>query len=59
MLGHIFNDTRAFKTFVAKRVETTQENSNVEQWKYVPSSEYPVDDASRCMNFEKFVNIDS
>ena len=35
-----------------------QENSNVEQWMYVPSKENPADDGSRCMNFKKGVNID-
>ena len=27
--GYIANDTKAFKTFVAKRVHVMQENSNV------------------------------
>ena len=58
VLGYIANDTRAFKTFVAKRVHMIQENSNIKQWKYVPSKENPADDASRGMNFKKFVNID-
>ena len=35
-----------------------QENSNVEQWIYVPSKENPADDGSRCMNFKKCVNVD-
>ena len=29
VLGYIANDTKAFKTFVAKRVHMMQENSNV------------------------------
>ena len=57
VLGYIANDTRAFKTFVANRVHMIQENSNIEQWKYVSSKENPEDDASRGMNFKKFVNI--
>ena len=57
VLGYIANDTRAFKNFVANRVHMIQENSNVKQWKYVPSKENPADDASRGMNFKKFVNI--
>ena len=36
-----------------------QENSNVKQWKYVPSKENPADDASRGMNFKNFANIDT
>ena len=58
VLGYIANDARAFKTFIANRVHMIQENSNIEQWKYVPSKENPADDASRGMNFKKFVNID-
>ena len=52
VFGYIANDTRTFKTFFANRVYMIQENS-----KYVPSKENPADDASRGMNFKKFVNI--
>ena len=58
VLGYIANDTTTFKNLVANRVYMIQENSNVEQWKYVTSKENPRDDASRGMNFKKFVNID-
>ena len=58
VLGHIANDTRAFKTIVANRVHMIQENSSVKQWKYAPSKENPADDASRGMNFKNFSNID-
>ena len=51
MLGYFGNTTRAFRTFVASRVHMIQENSNLEQWKYVPSKKNPSDDASRGMNF--------
>ena len=57
-MGYIANDTRAFKTSLANRVHMIQENSNVEQRKYVPSKDNSADDASRGMNFKKFVNID-
>ena len=58
VLGYIANDTRAFKTFVANRVHMIQENSNVKQWKYVPTKENPADDTSKGMNFKNFANID-
>ena len=35
VLGYIATDTRAFKTFVANRLQKIQENSNVEQCTYV------------------------
>ena len=47
VLRYIANDTRAFKTFAANRVPMLQENSNVKQWKYVPSKKNPGNDASR------------
>ena len=52
VFGYIANDMRAFKTFVANRVHMVQENSNIEQWKYLPSKENPADDASKSMNFK-------
>ena len=58
VLGYIANDARAFKTFIANRVHMIEENSNIEQWKYVQSKENPADDATRGMNFKKFDNID-
>ena len=58
MLGYVANDARAFKTFVASRLHMIKENSNVEQWKYVPSKKNPADDASRGLNFKNFVQID-
>ena len=58
MLGYIANDTRAFKTFVANRAHMMQENSKVEQWKYVPSKENPANDTSRGTNFKNLANID-
>ena len=36
VLEYIANDTRALKNLVANRMHMIQENSNVEQWKYVP-----------------------
>ena len=52
VFGYIANDMRAFKTFVANRVHMVQENSNIEQWKYLPSKENLADDASKSMNFK-------
>ena len=35
ILGYINNEMKRFKIFVANRVQTLKENSNVEQWKYI------------------------
>ena len=43
---------------LANGMHMIQENSNTEQWKYVPSKENSADDAFRGMNFKKFANND-
>ena len=35
ILGYINNEVKRFKIFMANRVQTIKENSNVEQWKYI------------------------
>ena len=32
---------------MANRVQRIKKNSNIEQWKYMSSKDYPVDDGSR------------
>ncbi len=43
----IINTESRFHTFVANRVATIHEHSESEQWRYVPSTQNPADDASR------------
>ena len=57
VLGYIANDSRAFKTSVANRVQAIQEYSSANQWNYIPSEDNPADDASRGMAFKNFSNI--
>ena len=52
VLGYIRNDTRRFKTFAANRIYQIKENTNVEQWSYIPTRENPADDASTGLNAE-------
>ena len=47
VIGYIKNYARRFKTFVANRVQQIRENTDVQQWCYVPSRENPADCASR------------
>ena len=56
-LGYIANDSRAFKTFVANRVQAIQEFSSANQWSYIPSEDNPADYASRGIGFKKFSNM--
>ena len=56
VLGYIANNTRAFKAFFANREHMLQKDGNVKQWKHVRSKEDRAYDASRGMNFKKFVN---
>ena len=53
VLGYIINNTRRFKTFVANRVHQIKENTDNDQWRYVPTKWNPADDASRGLNAEK------
>ena len=57
ILGYIVNDSRAFRTFVANRVQTIQKYSSPNQWNYTPSEDNPADDTSRGMAFKTFSNI--
>ena len=50
VIGYIKNDSRRFKTFVANRVQQIRENTDVQQWRYVPTRENPADGASRGLN---------
>ena len=47
VLGYIRNTTKTFKIFVANRIQQIHENSEVNQWRYVPSKDNPADHASR------------
>ena len=57
VLEYVPNNCRAFKTFLANRVQTIQEYSSTNQWSYILSEDNPVDDASRSMAFKKLFNI--
>ena len=46
VLGYINNEVKRFKVFVANRVQTIKENSNIKQRKYISSKENPADDGS-------------
>ena len=50
VIGYIKNESRRFKTFVANRVQQIRENTDVQQWRYVPTRENPADGASRGLN---------
>ena len=48
---------KRFKIFVANRVQTIKENSNVEQWKYISSKDNPADNGSRGLDATKVNKI--
>ncbi|XP_073671982.1 uncharacterized protein [Paramisgurnus dabryanus] len=52
VLKYIKNEDRRFQTFVANRVTTIRVNSEIEQWRYVPTALNPADDASRGLKAE-------
>ena len=47
VLGYLRNETKRFKTFVANRIQIIKDNSNVDDWFFIPSKENPADIASR------------
>ena len=55
VLCYLRNEARQYKLFVANRVTTILEHSKLNQWKYVPSSDNPADDASRGLSIKKYL----
>ena len=47
VLEYIRNATKKFNIYFANRIQQTHENSEVNQWRYVPSKDDPVDHAYR------------
>lgn len=58
VLGYITNQNKKFHLFVANRVQAIHDASNVDQWRYVTSSQNPADDASRGQTVANFVKND-
>ena len=58
-IRYIANKTTRFHTFVANRVALIQENSTVDQWRYVASSKNPADMASRGITVDHFLQDES
>ncbi|KAI2646661.1 NEDD4 family-interacting protein 2 [Labeo rohita] len=55
VLKYIRNEDRRFQTFVANRIATIRSSSEVSQWRYVPSTLNPADDASRGTKADGFL----
>ena len=55
LLGYLSNTSKRFKTFVANRVVTIRYISSSSEWRYVDSTQNPVDDASRGLSAEALV----
>lgn len=50
------NEDKHFHTFVANRVSTIRDATNVSQWRYVNTKENPADDESRGVKVEDLLN---
>ncbi|XP_014667950.1 PREDICTED: uncharacterized protein LOC106809397 [Priapulus caudatus] len=48
VLRYIANETTKFRTFVANRVETIHQHSDLSQWRYVSTNQNPADDSVEC-----------
>ena len=53
VLGNINNNIKKFKAFVANRIQHIHKDSNVSQWRYVPSKVNPADDGLRGLDENK------
>lgn len=56
VLGYIANESRRFRVFVANRVQEIQENTCVDQWKYIESEQNPADEVSRGLKTQELLN---
>uniref|UniRef100_UPI003AB10089 uncharacterized protein n=1 Tax=Centroberyx gerrardi TaxID=166262 RepID=UPI003AB10089 len=55
VLKYINNETKRFHTFVANRVASIREATNVVQWRYISSKNNPADEASRGLTVDNFL----
>ena len=56
VLMYIANEHSRYKTFVANRVATIRDATELSQWNYINSKSNPADDATRGQNANKFIN---
>ena len=56
VLEYIANESSRFHVFVANRVQGIQDNTFVDQWKYVESKQNPADEASRGLKTQELLN---
>ena len=56
VLGYISNESRRFHVFVAKRFQDIQDNTSIDQWRYVESKQNPSDEASRGMKAQEILD---
>lgn len=56
VLGYVGNESRRFHVFVANRVQEIQDNTSMEQWRYIKSEQNPADDASRGIKANELCN---
>ena len=52
VIKYINNDQARHQTFVANRVQTIRDKTDVSQWRYVENIDNPADDASRDMSID-------
>ena len=55
VMKSISNAQAHFHTYVANRVQTIRDRTDVNQWRYVDTKENPADDASRGMTIPSFL----
>ena len=58
VLRYLNNTESAFHTFVANRVQTIKDNTEISQWRYVPSKLSPAAYVSRGLTVAKFLRCE-
>jgi hypothetical protein len=58
VLAYINNDVRRFHVFVANRIQKIRSQSEVENWRYIPSEQNPADHASRGLLVKDLLSSD-
>ena len=59
VLKYIGNDTLRFKTFVANRISTIRDATQLSQWRYINTVDNPADCASRGLTAQKLMSHQS
>ena len=59
VLSYLQNETRRFHVFVANRIQQIRNNTDIDQWNYVPTDINPADYASRGLQIDSLDDVNN